>query len=116
MLINARSRNRKPSTCRGVTISKLSRGIKLPRFTLHEGEEWELPQSRYQADGSAELGGGFTDLTETMRSSLQRGQPGCLVTSSATTAHLTGRQAARSVLECFTRLHPPKSSRSTPSP
>jgi len=33
--------------------------VKLPRFTLHEGETWELPQSRYLADGSAELGGGI---------------------------------------------------------
>jgi hypothetical protein len=32
--------------------------VKLPRFTLAQGEEWELPQSRYLSDGSAELGGG----------------------------------------------------------
>lgn len=33
--------------------------VKLPRFTLRAGEEWELPQSSYQVDGSAELGGGL---------------------------------------------------------
>ena len=32
--------------------------VKLPRFTLHIGENWELPRSRYLTDGSAELGGG----------------------------------------------------------
>jgi hypothetical protein len=32
--------------------------VKLPRFTMAVGEQWELPQSRYQDDGSAELGGG----------------------------------------------------------
>lgn len=26
---------------------------------MHEGETWELPQSRYLPDGSAELGAGF---------------------------------------------------------
>lgn len=32
--------------------------VKLPRFSLLQGETWELPQSRYPPDGSAELGGG----------------------------------------------------------
>ena len=32
--------------------------VKLPRFSFKPGEEWELPQVRYQVDGSAELGGG----------------------------------------------------------
>lgn len=32
---------------------------KLPRFTMRIGETWELPQSRYTPDGSAELGGGL---------------------------------------------------------
>ena len=34
-----------------------TREVRLPRFTMRAGEEWELPQSRYTADG-AELGGG----------------------------------------------------------
>ena len=33
--------------------------VKLPRFTMHAGEEWHLPQSRYTADGGAELGAGL---------------------------------------------------------
>ncbi len=35
------------------------KSVKLPLFTMRTGEEWELPQSRYLADGSAELGGGI---------------------------------------------------------
>ena len=37
---------------------RMTKPVKLPRFTMGVGEEWELPQSRYQVDGSAELGGG----------------------------------------------------------
>lgn len=38
---------------------KFTREVRLPRFTMHEGETWELPQVRYLPDGSAELGGGI---------------------------------------------------------
>ena len=38
---------------------KFVREVRLPRFSFKPGEEWELPQSRYQVDGSAELGGGL---------------------------------------------------------
>ena len=35
-----------------------TREVKLPRFTLAAGEEWEMPQARYTSEG-AELGGGI---------------------------------------------------------
>ena len=38
---------------------KFGKEVKLPRFSFKPGEEWELPQSRYTPDGSAELGGGI---------------------------------------------------------
>jgi hypothetical protein len=43
--------------CR-LDLIRMTRTTKLPRFTMRVGEEWELPQSRYLLDGSAELGGG----------------------------------------------------------
>lgn len=43
--------------CR-LDLIRFLKEVKLPRFTMCEGDEWELPQSRYQPDGSAELGGG----------------------------------------------------------
>lgn len=42
--------------CR-LDLIRLVKSVKLPRFTLAQGERWELPQSRYTPDG-AELGGG----------------------------------------------------------
>jgi hypothetical protein len=39
-------------------LIRFLKDVKLPRFSFKVGETWELPQSRYQPDRSAELGGG----------------------------------------------------------
>lgn len=44
--------------CR-LDLIRFVREVKLPRFTMRADETWHLPQSRYQPDGSAELGGGI---------------------------------------------------------
>jgi hypothetical protein len=44
--------------CR-LDLIQFTRTVKLPRFSMHQGDEWHLPQSRYQLDGSAELGAGI---------------------------------------------------------
>ena len=43
--------------CR-LDLIRFVREVKLPRFTMRPGDTWELPQSRYTADG-AELGAGI---------------------------------------------------------
>lgn len=43
--------------CR-LDLIRFTREVKLPRWTFAAGEEWHLPQCRYLADGSAEVGAG----------------------------------------------------------
>lgn len=45
------------SRCR-MDLIEFVREVKLPRFTMQAGEQWSLPQSRYNADGDASLGAG----------------------------------------------------------
>lgn len=44
--------------CR-MDLIRFTREVKLPRFTMHVGEEWNLPQTSYRADGFIELGHGL---------------------------------------------------------
>lgn len=43
--------------CR-MDLIRFVREVRLPRFTMAAGDEWNLPQVRYLPDGSAELGQG----------------------------------------------------------
>jgi len=36
--------------------------VKLPRFTMHPDETWDLPQSQYRSDGGIDLGHGVAPL------------------------------------------------------
>ncbi len=53
--------------CR-LDLIRFTREVRLPRFTMKAGEDWHLPQSRINADGSADLGGGIVpaDAYETI--------------------------------------------------
>lgn len=44
--------------CR-LDLIRFTADVPLPRFTMCRGETWRLPQSRYQENGSAAIGGGF---------------------------------------------------------
>lgn len=40
-------------------LVRFTREVKLPRFTMREGETWDMPQRKYTADGGAHLGAGI---------------------------------------------------------
>lgn len=53
--------------CR-LDLIRFTREVRLPRFTMHAGQDWHLPQSYRRPDGSADLGAGIVpaDAYETI--------------------------------------------------
>jgi hypothetical protein len=57
-IVNPRHRTSGCARCR-MDLIRFTREVRLPRFTMRAGEEWNLPQTSYRTNRYVELGAGL---------------------------------------------------------